>query len=95
MAAPKLNQEVKAAVNEAALKRDVIVQNIEASLSALGQAISTILSENEDLDSRGHLLSCLGDATRLIAARRLILKGQLNKTLAGTLAKISSDGCLF
>lgn len=108
MAPPKLNKEVKAAVNEAAVNRDVRFGTVQAmlgaSLSALGQSLTSILTDTFNEDTKHSLLSSVGDAARLIAAvhhqqtqaRKLILKSQLNKNVADTLSDSpSDDGWLF
>lgn len=103
VAPPKINPEVKAAVNEVASKRDARYESLQAmlgaSLSALGQAVTLILSSSSVDECKSRLLSSLGDAARLVAgvhqqqsqARRLTLKSQLNVSLAATLSETPSD----
>ncbi|XP_031341843.1 uncharacterized protein LOC116169806 [Photinus pyralis] len=102
---PKVNREVKNSVSEATLARDsrlmAMQSRICSALSALGSAINILLIEDEDT-SRLLVEKC-SDAARLIAdlhheqsqARRMILKGALNKDLAATLTEVSVDGWLF
>lgn len=107
MAPPKINPEVKAAIHEGTLKRDdrfVAVQAmLGASLSALGQSITTLLTDTPS-EYKTKLLSTLGDAARLIAAahaeqsqaRRAILRNHLSKDVEVTLSEATSaEGWLF
>lgn len=104
MAAPKLNSEIVASVNETALRRLFRVEEAQtmmgASLSALGQAITEIINKSV---SKTRLLTLLGDAASLIAAvhyrntaiRRQIMKSQLRCEILDTLDKTSDDSFLF
>lgn len=100
--APKLNDEVAAAINDNALKRDKRIadqQNIlSAAITAVGQVLNKLIV-TEDSDS----IERLSDSTRLlcdlfhtntVTRRQLILPG-LNKEVKETLEKTPISEYLF
>ncbi|CAH0549561.1 unnamed protein product [Brassicogethes aeneus] len=105
MAAPKLNFEVKAAVNQSTLKRDerlgATQTQVGASLAALGKALSVLL--NMDEDTNLPLIEAISDAARLLAdvhfqeseSRRALVSLTLQKDLKDTLINAAYDGWLF
>ncbi|KAJ8932514.1 hypothetical protein NQ314_014606 [Rhamnusium bicolor] len=67
--APKLNKEIKLAVNEPAVRRDNRMANIQnqigASLAALGQALTLLLGK-EISENDLKLIELVGDAGRML-----------------------------
>ncbi|KAJ8913473.1 hypothetical protein NQ315_013853 [Exocentrus adspersus] len=102
--APTVNPEVKAAVQEAILRRDArlahLQQQIGASLSAIGLALTSML-KNKDGDKQ--YIEMLGDAGRLLAnihhseslSRRELISINLSRELKEPLTSTPITGLLF
>lgn len=97
---PKLNPEVKAAVNEAALKRDLRLEKVQsqmgASLSALGRAFSALANlPHTEEESYVQAIEALNDGAKLLAdihhEQSLSRQNVISINLDQNLKKISSD----
>ncbi|CAG9759773.1 unnamed protein product [Ceutorhynchus assimilis] len=85
--APKLNPELKAAINDSGKKRDDRLWNIQnlvgTALAAVGKAETILLKKQDKDDETLAVIGCLSDAGRLLAkvhhseseARRSIILG--------------------
>lgn len=101
---PNVNPEVKVAVPESVLKRDArlaqLQQQVGASLSAVGLALTNMLKENE---SNKEYIQILSDAGRLLAnihhsesmSRRDLIAINLNKEIKDTLTNTPVNNLLF
>lgn len=103
---PKLNPEVKAAVNETALKRDQRLEKTQsqmgASLAALGQALSWLIQPEEN-GQRLKIIEALSDGARLLAdihhehsiSRQNVISTNLDKSVKLIIENVELDGWLF
>ncbi|KAJ8949498.1 hypothetical protein NQ314_008189 [Rhamnusium bicolor] len=108
MAAPKLNLEIKDAVNDYTLKKDERLANIQAQVGAdmvaLGK-ILTILFESKEVEnaSKLRLTELISDSAKLLAdvhhqdsdSRRNLVSLKLKKDLISTIDETGVDGWLF
>lgn len=102
--APKLNLEVKAALNDFSVKRDSYNQmkqnQLSSALTAIGSALNVILSSNQQLQQ---LIQPLSDAARLICdchykesvSRRFDITKTLNKETKDMVKNSKIDEYLF
>ena len=105
--APELNPEIAVILNESGAKRDSLFiqeQNYAASgMSALGEAITMILNDEEETIDRLKLLQNLGDAGKLLAqlhyqissARKAYIAPVLTKQTKELLQKTSPSTLLY
>lgn len=108
-APPKLNPEVKAAINEAALKRDERLEKVQlqmgVSLAALGKALSLLVSSSQSEEESRNLeiIEALSDGAKLLAdihhdqsvSRQNVVCVSLDKNLKKIIETTDIDGWLF
>lgn len=105
VAAPQLNKQVCAVLSEQHKNRDIRLAELQnqlgASMSAIGRALSCLLNEGEDRNLP--LIELLSDAGKLLAnvhfedsqsRRNLVLTG-VNRQFRDTLNSVPVDGWLF
>lgn len=107
MAPPQINREVRPTLSEASVTRDQRIATVQgrlgASLSAMGRALNVLLAEQTRSGISKELIGLISDAARLVAdvhheqshTRRLMLRGNLNKTLAETLTESPVSSQIF
>lgn len=105
MRAPKLNLEIKAALTEINIKKDLYSQSkqneLAASLAAIGQVLNWALSQNSSVPQ--DIIKHLSDAGRLICnnhhresqSRRYAAMSTLNKNVRDTIKNTNIDEHLF
>ncbi|XP_047025956.1 uncharacterized protein LOC124634425 [Helicoverpa zea] len=106
--APTLNPEIRAAVNESALKRDDILIDKQKILSvvitSLANTITSVLTTTSiDETFKCQMLKCLSDAGRLLChahydetqTRRNFLLSCLNKEIKDSVKDLKRDHMLF
>ncbi|XP_063364638.1 uncharacterized protein LOC134653242 [Cydia amplana] len=104
---PILNPEIKAAVNENALKRDVILSEKQKSMACVLTCIADLMSSNlenhSDAAENKESLKLLSDAGRLLchvhyeetSARRNFLQACLSKDVKDNIKDLKRDRFLF
>ncbi|XP_061718379.1 uncharacterized protein LOC133525955 [Cydia pomonella] len=102
---PILNPEIKAAVNENALKRDVILSDKQRSMACVITCIADLMSSNLESDAADNKesLKLLSDAGRLLchvhyeetSARRNFLQACLSKDVKENIKDLKRDRFLF
>lgn len=105
---PILNPEVKAAVNDVALSRDLRLEKVQvqmgASLAALGKAVSLLVSSSsEGRDQQRPLLEAISDGAKLLAdihhnqsvSRQNVIATNLDRNLKTVTENAELDGWLF
>lgn len=104
--APKLNLEVSSAIREVVARRDKKISDLQnqigSALSALGQALTSLLKE-ADQEKNMSLIQNISDASRLLLdfhckqskSRRELITIDLKKEVKETLSNVQVDGWLF
>lgn len=105
--APKLNAEVVASLFDTAIKRDKYLMNAQnirgSAMSALGIAITMLLTPSDEGVDEYKLLECLADAGRLLAwahrldtmSRKALIIPALDKSVKGILDETKPGVFLF
>ncbi|KAJ8940763.1 hypothetical protein NQ317_011138, partial [Molorchus minor] len=106
IAPPRIKPRNKSAVSDSTIRRDKRLtefqDQIGATLSALGKALTVLLGE-ERKGSNLHLIELISDVGRIMAdlhhtqseSRRVLVGQSLNKNFKDTLVDTSLDGWLF